>query len=68
MSEYRTKLIYRIKRMFDKYISWKEYFEDDPVVSLTFGRVNGLVDALCMLDGKYYNIYDCLALYEELTK
>lgn len=68
MSDYRMRLIVKIKVSYDKYLKWRDEFGEDSVTSIMHGRVSGLVDALGLLDEKDYSVYEILDLYEELAK
>ena len=70
LKEYRTALIIKIERAYDRYQRWQEESGNESYKSslVKGGELIGLIEALNMLDGVEYNIDDCLKLYEEVRK
>lgn len=67
---YRTALIIKIERAYDRYQRWLAETDNKPDTPTLVkgGEVVGLIEALNMLDGVEHDINDCLKLYEELKK
>lgn len=70
LEDYRTALVIKIEREYDRYQRWFEETNNEPdnPTLVKGGEVVGLIEALNMLDGVEHDINDCLKLHKELTK